>query len=233
MQTRRTWYLVMTVVAALSTAACTGNDPVDAGSAPLRTPSTEASEPTGEPDGDEVTTTTDATPPPTEPGRQVGDGGTTPPAGQALPFVADTRPDTSSTTEGFPVLLSVTKGDHPGYVRYVFEFDDNPPDGQRADDARPAWDVRYVPRSQVVHDGSGFPVTVEGAAVLRITFQHAWMHWEDGTVSLRHSRDAHDRLRFGGDFEGYVTWFLGLDGERPFRVFATDADKVVVDVVTP
>jgi hypothetical protein len=35
----------------------------------------------------------------------------------------------------------------------------------------------------------------------------------------------------GGDFEGYVTWFLGLDEERPFRAFWTDG-KVVVDVVT-
>lgn len=230
MQARTTWYLVVAMVT-LGVAACSDGGPTDAGSAPLR-PSSTTTESTGEPAGDEAPTTTQ---PPPATGREGQDrsGSTTSTAGQAMPFVANTRPDTSSTTEGFPVLLSVTKGDHPRHVRYVFEFDDNPPDGQRADDARPAWDVRYVPRSQVVQDGSGFPVTVEGAAVLRIRFQHAWMHWDDGSTSLRHPRDAYQRLRFGGDFEGHVTWFLGVDGERPFRAFSTDGDKVVVDVVTP
>ncbi len=233
MQTRRTWYLVMTVVAALSTAAYTDNDPVDAGSAPLRTPSTEASEPTGEPDGDQVPTTTEARRPTTDPADNQRNGGTAPPAGPALPFPADTRPDTSAPAQGSSVLVRVERGEHPGYVRYVFHFEDHSPEGMRSAPAQPAWDVRYVPRSEVVQDGSGFPVRVEGAAVLRIAFEGAAMHWEDGSVSLRHSRDAYDRLRLGGDFEGYVTWFLGLDGERPFRAFSTDAGTIVVDVVTP
>ena len=154
-----------------------GGGPTDAGSAPLR-PSSTTTESVGEPAGGEAPTTTQS-PPATARQGQGRSGTTTPTTGQAMPFVADTSPDTSSTTKGSPVLLSVTKGDHPGYVRFVSEFDDNPPDGQRADDARPAWDVRYVPRSQVVQDGSGFPTAVEGAAVLRITFQHAWMHWDD------------------------------------------------------
>ena len=229
MQARTTRYLVVAMVS-LGVAACSDGGPTDAGSAPLR-PSSTTTESVGEPAGGQAPTTTQS-PPATAREGQGRSGSTTTTAGQTMPFVANARPDTSSTTQGFPVLLSVTKADHPGYVRYVFEFDDNPPDGQRADDARPAWDVRYVPRSQVVHDGTGFPVTVEGAAVLRITFQHAWMHWDDGSTSLRHPPDAYQRLRFGGDFEGYVTWFLGVDGERPFRAFFAHGDKVVVDVVT-
>ncbi|MDP9020545.1 MAG: hypothetical protein M3N25_07065 [Actinomycetota bacterium] len=227
MDVRSSRYLAL-AVAALGVAACSGSGPTDAGSAPLRPTSTSTSEPAGE----EAPTTTEASPPATAPEGQDRSGGAAPPGGPAMPFVANTRPDTSTTTEGFPVLLSVTKGDHPGYVRYVFEFDDNPPEGRRADHARPAWDVRYVPRSQVVRHGSGAPVPVEGAAVLNITFEGAAMHWDDGRTSLRHPMDAHPRLRFGGDFEGYVTWFLGLGGERPFRAFFTDGDKVVVDVVT-
>lgn len=231
MEKRSTRFLVLAVVA-LGVAACAGGEPTDAGSAPVRSSSTSTStstsEPTGEPASGEAPATTKASTPTTHPEGNGRSGAT----GPAMPFVADTRPDTSSTTVGFPVLVSVTKGDHPGYVRYVFDFDDNRPEGRRADGARPAWDVRYVPRSEVVQDGSGFPVPVEGTAVLRIAFQGAAMHWDDGSVSLRHSRDVHERLRFGGDFEGYVTWFLGLDGERPFRAFFTGSDKVVVDVVT-
>lgn len=239
MHTRRTWYLVMTAVAVLSTAACTGSDPVDAGSAPLRTPSTDVSAPTTEPDADEAPTTTEATPPPTEPRRQEASGGTPPPAGQTLPFVADTRPDTSPPPQGFSTLVGVDRGEHPGYVRYVFHFEyhdfhveGHHREGGAAGPFRPAWNVRYVPRSQVARHGSGHPVPVEGAAVLEITFEGASLQRRDGSIPLQGPLDLYD-LRFGGAFEGYVTWFLGLDGERPFRAFSTDGDKVVVDVVTP
>ncbi|MDP8929467.1 MAG: hypothetical protein M3O70_13090, partial [Actinomycetota bacterium] len=54
-----------------------------------------------------------------------------PDRGQKLPFPADTKPDVSSAQhqQGFPVLVAVTKGTHPGYVRYVFEFASNHPEG--------------------------------------------------------------------------------------------------------
>lgn len=239
MHTRRTWYLVMAVVAALSTAACTGNDPVDAGSAPLRTPPTEVPEPTSEPDGDDVTTTTATSQPTTDPAHEARNGGTAPAPGNGLPFVADTRPDTSPPPQGFSTLVGVDRGEHPGYVRYVFHFEyhdfhveGHHREGGPAGPFRPAWNVRYVPRSQVTRHGSGHPVPVEGAAVLEITFEGASLQRRDGSVPLQGPLDLYD-LRFGGAFEGYITWFLGLEEERPFRAFSTGGDKVVVDVVTP
>jgi hypothetical protein len=227
MRTRSARYPVaVAAMTALGLVACSGDEPTDAGSAPLRsTSTTEAPEPAG---GE--ATTTEPPAPGTGPAGEGRNGGTVDPSPPAMPFVADTRPDTSPPAQGFSILVSLTKGEHPGYVRYVFDFEDHSPEGLRGAPARPAWDVRYVPRSEVVQDGSGFPVSVEGDAVLRITFEGAAMHWEDGSDSLRQPVDAYDRLRLGGDFEGYVTWFLGLDEERPFRAFWADG-KVVVDVV--
>ncbi|MDP8930688.1 MAG: hypothetical protein M3O70_19505, partial [Actinomycetota bacterium] len=120
---------------------------------------------------------------------------------------------------------------HPGYVRYVFEFASNHPEGHSPLVARPAWNVRYVPESEAVMDGSGKPVPVGGSERLRIDFEGAAMHWDDGSVSLTRSVPDHDPLVFGSDFEGTVAWFLGLDKQTPFRVFFTDNNKVVLDVV--
>ncbi len=235
MQARTTRYLVVAMVT-LGVAACSDGGPTDAGSAPLR-PSSTTTESVAEPAGGEVPTTTQSPPATTEPERQRGNGGTTRATGAGLPFVADTRPDTSPPPQGFSTLVGVDRGEHPGYVRYVFHFEDHDfhveddREGEPAAPARPAWNVRYVPRSQVTRHGSGHPVPVEGAAVLEITFEGASLQRRDGSIPLQGPLDLYD-LRFGGAFEGYITWFLGLEEERPFRAFFTDGDKVVVDVVT-
>jgi len=151
-----------------------------------------------------------------------------------LPFVADTRPDISTEREGSPVLGLVTKGVHDGYVRYVFTFYHDDPEGHQPwrQYARPAWDVRYVPSSEAVHDGSGEPVVNVGAnAHLKIRFE-ADMHHSVGHSSLQSSVGDEDALVFGGDFESRVTWFYGADAERPFRVMYVGDGRVVVDVVT-
>jgi hypothetical protein len=204
---------------------CAGDPPADAGPAPVR------------PGPVEVTAPAEAPPsgvrpqPPTTVPVASSDG-----PGEArarLPFPADIRPDLSSMSQGWPVLVEVAKGTHPGYARYVFRFADNGPQGQQRSAARPAWDVRYVPYSEAVLDGSGSPAPVGGAVVLRVGFDAA-MHWDDGTPSLVRSVEDHDPLVFGSDFEGQVTWFLGLDQEQPFRAFFVEdgsQGEVVVDVV--
>ncbi len=153
---------------------------------------------------------------------------------QTVPFVADTNPDLSNEREGFPVLVAVRHGEHNGYRRYVFTFDHADPEGHQPwrRRARPAWDVRYVPASQAVMDGSGHPVANAGAkAHLRIQFQ-ADMHYADGRSSLKRSvSDEPPDLVFGGDFENQVTWFYGAEKERPFRVLYVGDGRVAVDVV--
>lgn len=141
---------------------------------------------------------------------------------------------TSSVHQGFPVLVGVRSGAHSGFTRYVFDFMNEDPEGHSPlGSARPAWDVRYVAPSEVVQDGSGAPAPVGGAAHLRIRFDGADAHHDDGTSSIRYGLDAHAPLAFAGDFEGRVTWFLGLDRERPFNVFFVENNKVAVDVAQP
>ena len=149
----------------------------------------------------------------------------------ALPG-ADRSPKTSSLQQGSPVLLGVRAGSHPGYTRYVFDFTNDDPEGHSPmGAARPGWDVRYVPPSEAVQDGSGDPPPVGGAVYLRIRFDGAAAHYQDGTASIRYGLDAHSPLGFGGDFEGRVTWFLGLEGQRAFKVSFVAPNKVAVDVV--
>ncbi|MDQ6798923.1 MAG: hypothetical protein M3011_13075 [Actinomycetota bacterium] len=189
------------------------------------------------------TTSTAVPSPPTSPATKGAPAiGSRPPAtsvrpaavNQTQPFVADTKPDVSTERDGFPVLASVSKGLHDGYVRYVFQFNHADPEGHQPwlQYARPAWDVRYVPASQAVHDGSGDPVYNAGAkAHLKVRFE-ADMHDTDGHSTLTSSFGDEEGMVFGGDFEGRVTWFYGSDAERPFRVMYVGEGRVAVDVVT-
>lgn len=219
-------FVAVAAVAGLSLAACGGGDETGVGPAPNRTPSTVAA-PTDSTEQPATSSDPGASPSgSTSPGSADRDAG----GSAALPG-ADRRPKTSSVHQGFPVLLGVRTGSHPGYTRYVFDLTNNDPEGHSPQgSARPAWDVRYVPRSAVVQDGSGDPVPVGGAVHLRIRFDGAAAHYDDGSSSIRYGLDAHAPLAFGGDFEGRVVWFLGLDREQPFRVSFVETNKVVVDV---
>ena len=215
-------FVAVAAVASLGVAACGGGDETGVSPAPTRVTSTVAAPPgaadlpatSPQPGG--------GSPGPTSSGSGSG----------ALPG-ADRGPKTSSARQGTPVLLGVRTGSHPGYTRYVFDFTNDDPEGHSpAGSARPAWDVRYVPRSEVIQDGSGDPVPVGGAVHLRIRFDGAAAHYEDGSSSIRYGLDAHAPLAFGGDFEGRVVWFLGLERQQPFTVSFVAPDKVAVDVAT-
>ena len=215
-------FVAVAAVASLGLAACGGGDETGVGPAPTRAPTTVPA-PTG---GDEQPTTSSTTGGATA-------GSTTPGASGGSPALpgADRGPKTSSVHQGFPVLLGVRRGSHPGYTRYVFDFTNADPEGHSPEgSARPSWDVRYVPPSEVVQDGSGDPIPVGGAVRLRIRFDGSAAHYEDGSSSIRYGLDAHSPLAFGGDFEGRVAWFLGLERERPFRVSFVEPNRVVVDV---
>ncbi len=210
--------VVSTTAAALLLAGCSrGDDGEEAVSSPTAT----ATEPAPSPPA----------PAPEGPATPSGDTGTAP---QRLPFPADTNPDVSTVQEGYPVLVSVTQGDHAGYRRYVFTFEHLDPQGRQPwrEHARPRWDVRYVPASEAVMEGSGEPVANSGArAHLRIRYD-ADMHDSEGRSTLQRSvGDDTLELVFGGDFENRVTWFYGADKKQPFRVFYVGEGRVAVDVV--
>jgi hypothetical protein len=136
--------------------------------------------------------------------------------------VAD--PNTSPAQQ--PQLLQVSVGHHPTYDRVVFRF------SSRA----PGYDVRYVPR--VLADPSGTRVSLSGNAFLAVTM-HSVASAQVGKPAAPQGRQ---RPRFpelrelagSGDFEGHVSFGLGLTAKTGFRAFTLrNPDRLVVDVRVP
>ncbi|WP_203708208.1 AMIN-like domain-containing (lipo)protein [Asanoa iriomotensis] len=119
-----------------------------------------------------------------------------------------------------PFLVRVQVGDHPGenpaYTRITFAFDS----------AWPTYEIAY--QRDLTQDGSGNPVPLPGNSVLRITFTDAQGHDEQGHQTQRPGTNlGYPTLKgygFGGDFEGHVTYGLGIqvkpnsDQALPIRV---------------
>ena len=166
-------------------------------------------------------TATSAAGTPTEPSGPLGE----PPPAASYRVVSDwsTRPVTVSHPLVAPPLRFLTEvrfGDHPGedpaYSRVTFAFEEG----------LPSYEVRYV--ASLEQDGSGDPVPVPGNAVLRIVFRDATGHDDAGRETDRPGGTVgYPTLRgygFGGDFEGHLTFGLGLqvaagsDQTLPVRV---------------
>jgi hypothetical protein len=113
-------------------------------------------------------------------------------------------------TAGTPHLVGVYVGDHPSespaYQRISFYFRTG----------FPSYHFGYVP--QIVEDASGEPVPLAGTYYLSVVFDGAQAHDDAGesTVAQTPSRPlGYSGLRDyanAGDFEGYVTYGLGLAG---------------------
>jgi hypothetical protein len=73
-------------------------------------------------------------------------------------------------------------------------------------------------------DGSGEPVTVAGSAFVQVRCEPAYGYdFETGEITysgpkrIAATGTQHVReLVQAGDFEGVVTWLIGLDGPQPF-----------------
>lgn len=105
-----------------------------------------------------------------------------------------------------PLLVEVRAADHPdeNYSRITFAFRSG----------TPSYEVGYV--RSVPAEGTGNPLPLAGNAFVRIQFTPAQAHDEQGrpTVAVApHTALSFPTLRgygFGGDFEGYLTFGLGL-----------------------
>jgi len=124
-------------------------------------------------------------------------------------------------------LVDVRVVEHPGYDRAVFEFSD----------CRPGYRVEYV--DDAAGCGSGLTEEVAGLAILQVNANPAMAHDEAGVTtvpSLELTPGLTGILEMDSicDFEGYVTWVLGLSEEADFRVTElTEPYRLVVDVQTP
>jgi hypothetical protein len=144
------------------------------------------------------------------------------PSAHALPPFT-TSAKTSAAGGGQAELYGAAAGCHTTFDRFVI----------RARFATPGYDVRYV--SQVFEDGSGDPVSLLGSKRLRVFVRDARGHTEGGTnllprvITPRCSNLL--QVKNAGDFEGLVTYGLGLRRRTGFRVFRlTGPTRIVIDV---
>jgi len=122
-------------------------------------------------------------------------------------------------------LINVRTGRHATYDRTVFDFTGG----------TPGYRVEY---GTLIHQARGDNVPLAGAAALVIVFHWATAHdINTGAPTYDMGRTLDPKLptlrqiKFGGDFEGYVSAGLGLTGRVGFRVFQLHSpDRVVVDV---
>jgi hypothetical protein len=143
-------------------------------------------------------------------------------AGLVLAFAA-----APAGAQSIPTLVGVRAGRHAGFDRVVFEFRGAVPATRR---------IHYV--DQLTQDGSGEPVSVAGGADLQVVFEGANAHDGRGnpTVSPRRFSPGFTALKEVaqvGDFEAVVTYGLGVDRERPFKVSTLSGpSRLVIDIQT-
>lgn len=126
------------------------------------------------------------------------------------------------------VLKDVRTGSHAsdGFDRFVMEFSS----------AEWSYEVTPQPTREFTLDPSGMKALLEGTAGLRVVVRDTTNHNDLGQP-VEAVLDAMPRyqvireVRQLGDFEGIVTWGIGISSQRCFRAFVlTNPDRLVVDV---
>ncbi len=133
------------------------------------------------------------------------------------------------------LLTDVRVGAHGCYDRVTFEF--KPQAGEAGGPV--AWHAAYE-EPPITEDGSGQTVAVKGTAFLVVRFSAAGVDLSQegapasytGPASLESADTPRIRqVRRIGDFEGVLTWVIGLDRRRPFSVTPQDDPiRIAIDV---
>jgi hypothetical protein len=140
--------------------------------------------------------------------------------------------DGSTTASEIPsagsgVLTGVRVGAEGSLERVVFEF---------RDDALPGAHIEYVD-PPITQDASGDEIDVDGDAFLQVVFNPATGYDFDAGAE---SYTGPDRVTGGtsvvqevvrtGDFEGYLTWVIGLSSEVEYRAVTLDDGRFVIEL---
>jgi hypothetical protein len=133
------------------------------------------------------------------------------------------------------LLTDVRVGVHECYERVTFEL--KPQQGEA--DGPVGWKARYEP-GPITEDGSGRVVSIKGGAFLVVTMTAAGADLSregapatyTGPASLEAAGATRiQQVRRTGDFEAVLTWVIGVDRQRPFRVTTQESPaRVIVDV---
>lgn len=123
-------------------------------------------------------------------------------------------------------ITAIRVGEHDGFDRVVFEFDEGIPQFS-LDEATPP----------LLADGSGLPIEVAGNAFLQLIMQGGTRVSPDGELTYDGPVDFNPgfpmltQLITGGDFEAVSTWYLGLDAAACVRVITLAApSRLVIDI---
>jgi hypothetical protein len=146
-------------------------------------------------------------------------------AGAALglpPF--STAPKASTGSGGQAELFAIATGCHSTFDRFVI----------RGRFATPGYNVRYV--NKVIADGSGNTVSLLGTKRIHVVIREARGHTSGGTDLLPNVLTPLcpnlRQVKGAGDFEGVVSFGIGLRRKTGFRVFRLTAPtRIVIDVL--
>ena len=126
-----------------------------------------------------------------------------------------------------PLLTGIRASHHPGFDRVVFDFFGGIP-GRRT--------AQYV--STLTADGSGFPITIAGRAILQISFFPARGRTLDNTDTAPNRTvfalpNVITAVQSGDGFESVVSYGIGLAVRQPFRISTlSNPPRVVLDIDT-
>jgi hypothetical protein len=146
-----------------------------------------------------------------------------PPATRSAPPFATAPVERDRPSRPASELISVRTARHDGYDRVLFTFRGS----------MPGYRVRYV--SQVT-DEAGRRVPLRGRAFMAVAFQPARARDPDGATTFRTGGLSPDfpslrQVRFAGDFEGRVSFGVGVADRGGFRISELrDPVRVTVDV---
>jgi hypothetical protein len=132
---------------------------------------------------------------------------------------------------GAALLSAVRASRHEGYDRVVFEF--------TAGSSLPGYSVSYVDKP-VTEDGSGKEVDVAGDHVVLVRMEHASgvdltkesaPQTYTGPTRFTPGTPEVTELVRTGDFEGVLSWAIGVHDKVAFRVLTLDDPaRLVVDL---
>jgi hypothetical protein len=157
-----------------------------------------------------------------------------PPSMQTVPDCmpspsASTSPQKSSNENRETMyLVNVTAGADKCTAKVVFGFEEQAPG--------PGFEVSYQSADTAkIEDASGNPIAIDGDAFLVVKLNPAMTAKIDGeqvTKTYNGPRrlpgtDPITEVVKTGDFEGVVTWVIGLDSKRSFTTNASDSALVV------
>lgn len=144
--------------------------------------------------------------------------------GAGPPFIVGTAQQASAAA-GSGLLIDVRSARHEGFDRVAFEFAQ----------ARPGYHVEYIDKP-VRRCGSGEATAIAGDGWLEVRFYVAEAHTPSGAPTIARREQQPElalvkELEQTCDFEGYVTWVVGVSRPNKYRVITlTKPDRIVIDI---